>query len=458
MSRQLFGTDGIRGRAGQDPLTPEALERFGQVLAGILPGSVRRGEGEESPAPGVLIGHDGRESGETLVAALAQGLSRGGVSVDVVGLAPTPAVAYLTMAGGYVAGIMVSASHNPASDNGVKLLGADGAKLDDDREAEIEKAYFADAELAEAPEPGKIKRAKKLLGDYIGWLRSEAFPELDLDGKRLLIDCANGAASQLAGRVLHAFGGEAVLIHDKPDGRNINEDCGAMHPEVAAEAIVDSGAWIGVSLDGDGDRAILCDGAGRSLDGDALLAGLGILLSERDALPQRTVVATVMSNLALEQTLARHEVRLVRTRVGDRYVAAEMREGSYALGGEKSGHILFGAEHGFRGDGLYTLLKVCDELLRAHQTPEDFAAGYSDLPQKLLNLDAVRRAPLSELPTLKQACEDVDRDLAGHGRTVVRFSGTELKLRLMVEARTEAEVDAALRRLREAADADEILA
>lgn len=447
MSRQLFGTDGIRGRAGQEPLTPETLEAFAFTLSGQL------GDGARS----VVIGHDGRESGETLVAALAEGLARGGVDVDVVGLAPTPAVAYLTMAGEYQAGIMVSASHNPASDNGVKLFGSDGAKLSDEREAAVEAAHFSEDTAADAETAGKIKRAKNLLGDYIGWLRSDAFPELDLNGRKVLIDCANGAVSQIAGRVVHAFGGEPVTIHDKPDGRNINDGCGATHPEVVAEAIVEQECWLGLSVDGDGDRAMLVDSKGRILDGDGILAGLGELLGARDALPGRKVVATVMSNLALELWLQERDLKLERTQVGDRYVAEEMRASGAQLGGEKSGHMLFGDEHGFRGDGLYTLLKVAQELRAAHQNPEDFAAGYEDLPQRLLNLDALRRAPMEELPHLQAACTEVDQELAGEGRTVVRFSGTELKLRLMVEARTEEQVEAALARLREAAETDQIL-
>jgi phosphoglucosamine mutase len=448
MSRHLFGTDGIRGRAGLEPLTSDIMESFGFTLAAQLGGV----------GASVIIGHDGRESGETLVAALAKGLSRGGVAVDVVGLAPTPAVAYLTMAGEYAAGIMVSASHNPASDNGVKLFGADGSKLSDEREVEIEAAFNCKDQAPAAETPAAIKRTKNLLADYIGWLRADAFPDLDLGGRRVLIDCANGAVSQIASRVVNAFGGEPVMVFDKPDGRNINDGCGAMHPEVAAAATVEHECWIGLSVDGDGDRAMLIDGKGRILDGDGILAGLGELLGERDALHGKTIVATVMSNLALEHWIESRGLHLERTQVGDRYVAEEMRAKDFTLGGEKSGHMLFGAEHGFRGDGLYTLLKVCNELRSVHRNPEDFAADYADLPQRLLNLDAVRRAPMEELPHLAAACVAVEAQLAGDGRTVVRFSGTELKLRLMVEARTEQQVEDALEVLRAAAEADEILA
>jgi phosphoglucosamine mutase len=446
MTRKLFGTDGIRGKAGQEPLTPGTLERFGFAVAQSMGGG------------SLVIGHDGRESGETLVAALAMGLSHGGVNVDVVGLTTTPCVAYLTSAGDYQAGIMVSASHNPAPDNGIKLLDGSGGKLCDEREIAVEKMFFALEDISPVEDRGEVRRANNLLGDYVGWLRAEAFPDLDLHGSHFLIDCANGGASQLATRVIHAFGGEAECIHDKPDGRNINEGCGALHPEVAAAALEGTTCQLGLSLDGDADRGMLVSPGGRILDGDFILAGLGALLGEADKLPDNTVVATVMSNLALENYLGTRGLKLDRTQVGDRYVAAEMKKGSYKLGGEKSGHILFGDEHGYRGDGLYTLLKVLNMLAETGHKVEDFAAGYEDMPQTLLNLDATRRVPIAELPELTQACEIVDADLGDRGRTVVRFSGTELKLRLMVEAQTQELVDDALEKLRVAAEADGVLA
>jgi phosphoglucosamine mutase len=448
MSRKLFGTDGIRGKAGQEPLTDTTLQRFGVALAQGLEGDPLR----------VLIGHDGRESGETLVAAIAQGLSESGVHVDVVGLTPTPCLAYLTSAGDYAAGVMVSASHNPAPDNGIKLLGADGAKLCDQGELAVEKAFFELEEITPAEKPGEIRRTKGLLGDYIGWLRGEAFPDLDLQGIRVLVDCANGAASQLAGRVIHAFGGEVVTIFDKPDGRNINDGCGALHPEVAAAAVGEHSCQIGLSLDGDGDRGMLCDSSGRLLDGDHILAGMGALMAAEGQLAGNTVIATVMSNLALENYLSERGIQLVRTQVGDRYVAAQMRKGNYNLGGEKSGHILFGDEHGYRGDGLYTLLKVCHALASVNAKADAFAKGYVDMPQTLLNLDATRRVPMEELPQLSAVCAKVDQELGSDGRTVVRFSGTELKLRLMVEAKTAEMVQTALNQLHAAAEADGILA
>jgi len=274
---------------------------------------------------------------------------------------------------------------------------------------------------------------------------------------RILVDCANGAASELAPRVLKAFGAEAVTINDHPDGRNINANCGALHPEVAAAAIGGTNCDLGLSLDGDADRGLLCDSTGRILDGDAILAGLGVSMCLNGELKDNTVVATVMSNLALERCIGAAGGILKRAAVGDRYVAAMMREGDYNLGGEKSGHILFGEDHGFRGDGIYTLLRVLQIIQRDKLKPESFAGDYADLPQRLVNLPVSCRKPMSDMPFLKEACDAVDADLGDRGRTVVRFSGTELRLRLMVEATETALVDSALLRLEEAARKENIL-
>lgn len=448
MSDRLFGTDGMRGVAGEEPLVPATLERLGRLLGRRLGGAGCR----------VLLGHDGRESGETLAAALVEGLNAVGCDADVLGLAPTPAVMYLTGAGEYDAGIVVSASHNPARDNGLKLLCGAGSKLADEVEEALEAELVGGATVADAPSPGCTRRTKQLLGDYLAWLRNDAFPELDLRGWKVALDCANGAYSRLGPRILQAFGADVLALNDHPDGRNINEGCGALHPEGLAAAVAEGGASIGLSLDGDGDRGILVDSGGRVLDGDALLAGLGRHLMERGELPGGTVVATVMSNLALEQWLERAGAHLLRTPVGDRHVAAAMREHGAVLGGEKSGHMLFGAAHGFRGDGMYTLLRVAQALSLEAKGSADFAAGYEDMPQVLVNLPVKERRPLEQLPRLAGETERLEQEMGVHGRTVVRFSGTELKLRLMVEAETEAMVEDGLARLRAAAEADGILA
>ncbi|PCJ53091.1 MAG: phosphoglucosamine mutase [Planctomycetota bacterium] len=453
-AQTLFGTDGIRGRAGSYPLVPGLLERLGLVLAARIHIDM---PDEAEDRPKVLIGHDGRESGETLVAAVAAGLTKGGIDVDVLGLATTPSVAYLTFAGPYQAGVVVSASHNPAADNGIKLLGRQGAKLAEAVEQELETALLSTEDPREASEVGEVRRTKNLLSDYIAWLRSEAFPDLDLGGKKFLVDCANGAASKLAPRILHAFGAETICINDKPDGLNINDGCGALHPEVAAKAVVEKGCDLGLSLDGDADRGMLIDRKGRILDGDAILAGLGISMQKRGELKDNTVVATVMSNLALERCLQDVGATLLRAQVGDKYVAAAMREGNFNLGGEKSGHILFGDDHGYRGDGIYTLLRVLESLARDGEEPSDFAPGYADLPQRLVNLKVSKRLPLEQLPSLFAACADLERELGDRGRIVVRFSGTELLLRLMVEALEADLVDSSIAKLEAAVKQDDIL-
>ncbi len=454
MSERLFGTDGIRGRAGEEPLTASTLERLGRILGARL--LDRAPEGRE--ATRVVVGHDGRESGETLAAALVEGLLTQGVDCEIVGLAPTPCIAYLTAAGDFCCGVVVSASHNPAADNGIKLLAGDGAKLPDAEELALEDALRADTVPPPAEQRGRARRAKALVGDYVAWLRSEAFPELELRDWKVVLDCANGACSQIGPRVLRAFGAEALPIHHRPDGRNINEGCGAVHPEVVARATVELQASIGLTLDGDGDRGLLADAQGRVLDGDTLLAGLGRHYGARGRLPGNKVVATVMSNLALERSLAAAGIELLRVPVGDRHVAVAMRAEDLRLGGEKSGHLLFGADHDYRGDGLYTFLRVAQAIQEAGIAPQDFAADYRDLPQRLENLPVKRRCRLEELPRLQAEVQALEEELAGRGRLVVRFSGTEARLRLMAEAEEAALVEAALTRLRAAAAADGILA
>ena len=448
MSERLFGTDGIRGRAGAWPLVDEFLTVLGRAV-GIRVLS-------QDAAAHVVIGHDGRASGPGIVAALTSGLRGSGVSVHEVGLCTTPALAYLAAAGPFQAGVMVSASHNPAEDNGIKLFGHDGAKFPDAAEVELEAAVKMPLPPAVRLSGARIQDPA-LLERYVAWLR-DAFADLDLRGRRILVDCAQGGASQLAERVLDACGATPVPLNNQPDGANINRDCGALHPEVAAREASARNCDLGLSLDGDADSGMLVDGHGRVLDGDALLAGLGRHHQNRGELANATVVATVMSNLALETWLASSGVRLLRTQVGDRFVAEAMRAGGHNLGGEKSGHLLFGQDHGWRGDGLYTLLRVLRVLSREGIGAADFARGYQDFPQRLLNLKVTRRVPLEQLPALAAENLLLSRELEGRGRTVIRFSGTELRLRLMVEARDAALVDSALQRLAAASRRDGILA
>lgn len=443
MADPLFGTDGIRGRAGEYPLTPEFFEKLGEILAAHL-------RGPDCPGR-VLVGHDGRESGEPLSSAIAEGLNLGGVGVDLLGLAPTPCVAHLTGEGPYQAGVVISASHNPASDNGIKILSSKGSKINDKLESDLETA-LDESPLPRPSTPGVTAR-KILLGDYLSWLRSEAFPDLDFGGRKVVADCANGAWSRLAPRILRAFGADPIIIHDVPNGTNINDGCGSLHPEMAAEVVTREDAYMGLSLDGDGDRALLSDAKGRILDGDAVLAGLA-----KHALPDdKTVVATVMSNLALENYVKALGGTLLRTPVGDRHVAEAMHEGGHSLGGEKSGHLLFGEEHSFRGDGVYTFLKVAGAALASDSCSSALFADYADLPQSLRNLPVTSRPLLEALPKFSAACAQVEETLQGKGRIVVRYSGTEDRLRLMAEAESQELVESVLDTLQASAEKEGIL-
>lgn len=448
MIKKLFGTDGIRGRAGEEPLTSKTLKHLGRCLAV----KIKTGN--------VILGHDGRESGEIITAAIAEGITEGGLDIDILGLATTPCVAYLTSCGDYKIGIMVSASHNPAEDNGIKFFGEHGSKLENETEKEIEDLIISQKVLPQAKTIGKAKRNHSLIGQYIAWMRNEAFPKLDFSGAKILVDCANGAASRIAPRLMRAFGADPVIINHMPNGHNINDACGALYPSIAAAHTQKQQCSLGLSLDGDADRAILNDCAGRTLDGDAILAGLAPHINN----PSKAVVATVMSNLALEETLAKLGMQLKRTAVGDRHVAKAMQKGSHTLGGEKSGHILFGDEHGFRGDGFYTFLKVAQCLWDQGARGESFsdagkifAKNYRDLPQELRNLNAKQTEKIENLPNLKKEIGTINTLLGSKGRVVVRFSGTEKKLRLMVEAVNKNLVTKSLDSLQEAARRDDIL-
>jgi len=419
-----FGTDGLRGRAGQPPLDPPTMRAVGAALGVLL----QRTGGEQKR---VLIGNDGRESAVWLLEALAQGLAAAEVSITDLGLCTTPALAMLTRRHPFDAGIMISASHNPAHDNGIKIFAADGTKLDSDSEQEI--ARLASALQPAELRPARIKDRSDLVRDYENYLAS-AFPQLDLTGRKVCLDAAHGGGSELAGRVLHAFGAEVVEIAGEPDGFNINDGVGALHPEGLAQAVLDHGAALGIALDGDGDRGIFVDDRGEVRDGDDVLALFGTALHRAGKLPHGMLAATVMSNLGLHRALSAAGVQVHSTPVGDRNVFLAMRERGIALGGEQSGHILF-ADHELVGDGLYTGLRLLDLLGRGPSLAACFAAsGFQRFPQHLENV-AVRSKPeLSTLPTVTAAIAAVEQELGANGRLLVRYSGTEPKCRVMVEA------------------------
>lgn len=425
MGRRLFGTDGMRGVAGQFPLDRSTLRALGGALAGM----VRSG----SSAPRVLLARDTRESGADILATLASALVAGGARVEAAGVLPTPAVALVTREGGYQAGIMVSASHNPYRDNGVKVISGDGYKLADDLEDALERLILdeppaAPAAFPPAPaeEPGRFEAL------YVERVRTRLGGSLELGGLKIALDCAHGAAYRLAPRVFAELGAEVRAIHCEPDGRNINHECGSLYPQALAREVVAGGADLGIAFDGDADRALVVDDRGRVLDGDFLLWRSALDLKAQGALARSIVVATVMSNLWLERTLEREGIALRRAAVGDRYVLEEMRRCAAVLGGEQSGHIIY-LGHSTTGDGILTGLRLADSLRRAGAKLSGWAALFDPCPQVLLNVPVQGKPDLVGHPVIGEAIRRVESTLGDRGRVLVRCSGTEPLARVMVE-------------------------
>jgi phosphoglucosamine mutase len=428
--RKLFGTDGIRGVANQDPMTAEVALRLGQAVAQRFRHPSRPGR--------IVIGKDTRLSGYMLESALVAGIVTAGADVMLVGPLPTPGIAFITSSMRADAGVVISASHNPYQDNGIKIFAADGFKLPDEVEADLEQrmsdiAAGAGGGRAEAGAIGKAVRIDDAQGRYVQFLK-HAFPkERTLDGIKVVVDCANGAAYHVAPRVFEELGAEVVALGVHPDGRNINDGCGAMHPERMAAEVRRVGAQLGVALDGDADRLILADETGAVVDGDQIMAILGTRMLARGTLPHKTVVATVMSNLGLERALVAKGGKLRRTAVGDRYVVETMRAEGLLLGGEQSGHIIF-LDHATTGDGVVAALRVLAAVIEEGQPLSELSRrSMVRYPQVLLNFAVARRRPFEDMPAVQKIIARVETDLGAEGRVVVRYSGTESKARVMIE-------------------------
>ncbi|WP_129336879.1 phosphoglucosamine mutase [Cellulomonas endophytica] len=436
---RLFGTDGVRGLANRDVTAELALDL--SVAAAHVLGSTGAFAGHR---PRAVVGRDSRASGEFLSAAVCAGLASAGVDVDDVGVLPTPAVAHLTAALGVDLGVVLSASHNPMPDNGIKFLARGGRKLDDELEAAIEARMGEAWQRPTGAGVGRIRTDGGRGGErYVEHLVGTV--GTDLTGLRLAVDCANGAASVVGPEALRAAGADVVVINASPDGRNINEKCGSTHPEQLQAAVVASGADLGVAFDGDADRCLAVDRDGRLVDGDQIMGVLALAMRERGSLVDDVLVTTVMSNLGLRLAMAEHGVRTVETAVGDRYVLEAMREGGYALGGEQSGHIIM-AEHATTGDGVLTALQLAARVA-ATGTPLDVLAGVvRRLPQTLVNVSGVDRARTADGALLDAVRAAEDR-LGATGRVLLRPSGTEPLVRVMVEAATQDEADDVARAL-----------
>jgi phosphoglucosamine mutase len=428
--RKLFGTDGIRGVAGKPPLDPPTIFATGQALATKL--------NAFDTGPQVILGADTRESSPWISAVIAAGLESGGARVLNAGVITTPGIAYLTRQRKLAAGVVISASHNPWQDNGIKIFGGDGYKLPDSTELEIEEEIFRRLAKSSPPAIDTLSAPapqNELREEYEAYLRG-VVPGLDLTGRKIVVDCANGAAAVIASELFPLFGGEVKLTNVSPNGRNINENCGALHPEAVAKETRDWGAEMGVTFDGDADRALFADGQGRVVNGDGVMLVAARDMQSRAELAGDLLVATTMSNMGLEAALRRSGIRMLRAPVGDKYVLEMMQKHQASLGGEQSGHILF-LERSTTGDGLLTALVLLDLVVRSGRPLEELLGDLKVFPQVIVNVRVREKKPLEEIPAVVASIQQAETDLHGNGRVVVRYSGTEALARVMIEAESE---------------------
>ena len=432
--RKLFGTDGIRAVAGQAPLDAKTVRAVGTALARKLGGA----RGTSAKAASVILGMDTRESGPWIAATLTTGLREGGATVENAGVITTPAIAHLARKHGFGAGVVISASHNPWEDNGIKIFGGDGFKLPDSVELEIESEI--ERVLAENASPATTESEISAVNEgyrleYIDFLLA-AVPGISLDNKTVVIDCANGAASSVAPQLFSELKGTVEVTHASPDGRNINLHCGALHPEVVAAEVKARGASMGFTFDGDADRALFADENGNVVNGDAVMLACARDMQQRGTLACDTVVATTMSNMGLEAAFKRSGIRMLRAPVGDKYVLEEMNKSGASLGGEQSGHILFPAK-ATTGDGLLTALMVLDTVHRSGKTLGQLIADLKNFPQVILNVKVREKKPLETLPRVQALIQAAEEELKDSGRVVIRYSGTEALARVMIEAESQ---------------------
>ncbi len=434
--RNLFGTDGVRGVANVEPMTPETATRLGMAVAARLrqPGRHTR----------IAIGKDTRLSGYMFETALASGVVSMGADVWLTGPLPTPGIAFITSSMRCDAGIVISASHNPYRDNGIKLFARDGFKLPDHVEAEIESMMADPGLTGQRAAPSDIGYSRKIedsRGRYVVYCKATFPSELTLDGLTIVVDGAHGAGYRVGPAVFEELGARVIAIHTNPNGKNINEQCGALHPEAMAAAVRAHDAHVGIALDGDADRLVMCDEHGEVIDGDAVMALCATRMLAAGRLAHNTLVATIMSNLGLDHAMRAAGGKLVRTGVGDRYVVEEMRKHGYNLGGEQSGHLVF-LDHATTGDGIIAALRVLAIMAREGKPLSELAAVMTRTPQVLVNFNVGRKLPLDTLPAVQARIAATERELGDAGRVLVRYSGTEPKARVMIEGPDQARIQA----------------
>ena len=424
---KLFGTDGIRGRVNKDPMKPETVLKVGMAVGYLLQEKFGRNM--------VLIGKDTRLSGYMIESALTSGICSMGMNVTLVGPIPTPGVAFLTRTLRLDAGIVISASHNPFEDNGIKIFSSDGFKLADKLERKIEELVLDDGlhhNRPKGPEIGKAFRLDDATGRYIEYIKSTIPKGVTLEGMKIVVDCANGAAYKTTPWLLRELGAEVISLHDRPDGKNINRDSGSLHPGALQKAVKLHRADAGIAHDGDADRAIFCDEKGRIVNGDQIMGMWAVDMKRNGMLKKDTMVSTVMSNLGLEKYLEKNDIKLVRTKVGDRYVVEKMLEDGYNLGGEQSGHIVF-LDYNTTGDGPLTALHVLYLMKKTGSSLSKLASGIRMYPQILTNVHVEHKRDFRSVPEIVKAIKAAEARLAGKGRVLVRPSGTEPKIRVMLE-------------------------
>jgi phosphoglucosamine mutase len=432
--RTLFGTDGMRGVANVAPMTGETVMRLGMAIAARLrqPGRHTR----------IAIGKDTRLSGYMFESALAAGIVAMGADVWLTGPLPTPGIAFITSSMRCDAGVVISASHNPFEDNGIKVFARDGYKLPDQIEAEIEALMTSSDLEKQRAAPGEVgynRRLEDARGRYIVYCKATFPSERTLDGVTVVVDGAHGAAYRVGPAVFEELGAKVIAIHTKPDGKNINARAGALYPQAMCEAVKLHDAQLGVALDGDGDRCVLCDEHGNVLDGDAVMALCATRMLAAGTLAKQTLVTTVMSNIGLERALRGVGGHVVRTQVGDRYVVEEMRRAGYNFGGEQSGHLVF-LDHATTGDGIVAALRVLAIMVAEGKPLSELAKVMTRTPQVLVNIAVERKVPLEQLPEVARLIADVEQQLGGDGRVLVRYSGTETKARVMIEGSDEGRI------------------
>ena len=431
---ELFGTDGIRGQANVYPIVPEVALQLGKAIAALFDtGGVSRDR--------ALIGKDTRLSGYMLETALTSGLVSAGMNVFLVGPVPTPAVAHLTRSMNATVGIMLTASHNPFDDNGIKIFDGEGFKLPDQVEAQIEQLLVGgtlESDHIRSDRLGKARRFEDARGRYIEYAKS-TIDNQSLSGLKIVLDCANGAAYLIGPWIFSELGVDVIKTAVDPDGFNINNHCGALHPEAISRLVPQHGADAGIAFDGDADRVVFCDSEGEVVDGDRILAMCALDYQRRGCLSHHTLVVTSLSNLGLHEAMKAAGIEVVTTGVGDRYVIEKMRSDDYNLGGEKSGHIIF-MDHATTGDGIISALQVLKLMKESGKSLSELVACMDAFPQKMISLDVQEKRPLEEVPGLSEAIGECQAALGEQGRVLIRYSGTEKKIRLLVEAREEEQV------------------